>query len=149
MSLNRVIGNQGKIPWHLPEDFKWFKKTTMGGNLLMGRTTFDSIGKALPGRTTYVLTNDEIKLMLPHHGDMIYVNVNWLNFQENSFWEKTWLCGGANVYQQYLHQCTDVYLTIVLEEYEGDAFLPEFEHHFPNSELIAENSKFWIVHYFK
>ena len=56
MSENRVIGNTGDIPWHLPEDFKWFKKTTMGGILVMGRKTYESIGRPLPGRDTYVLS---------------------------------------------------------------------------------------------
>ena len=59
MSLNRVIGNGLEIPWHLPEDFKWFKQTTMGQVLVMGRRTFDSIGRALPGRETMVLTRGD------------------------------------------------------------------------------------------
>ncbi|NDA69217.1 MAG: dihydrofolate reductase, partial [Verrucomicrobia bacterium] len=52
MSLNRVIGDGNKIPWHLPEDFKWFKQTTLGHVLVMGRKTFESIGRPLPGRET-------------------------------------------------------------------------------------------------
>src|SRR3989442_491152 len=56
MSLNRVIGQGNKIPWHLPEDFKFFKQTTMGHILLMGRKTFESIGRPLPGRETIVLS---------------------------------------------------------------------------------------------
>src|SRR5580765_1386778 len=57
MSLNRVIGAANKIPWHLPEDFKWFKKMTTGQVVVMGRKTFESIGKPLPGRSTVVLTS--------------------------------------------------------------------------------------------
>ena len=56
MSLNRVIGAGNRLPWHLPEDFKWFKKTTTGHVIVMGRKTFESIGKPLPNRTTVVLT---------------------------------------------------------------------------------------------
>ncbi|MBL4641446.1 MAG: dihydrofolate reductase [Verrucomicrobiales bacterium] len=56
MSLNRVIGRGNSIPWHLPEDFEWFKQTTMGHVLVMGRRTFESIGRPLPGRETIVLT---------------------------------------------------------------------------------------------
>ena len=59
MSENRVIGRGNEIPWHIPEDFKWFKETTMGHVLVMGRRTFESIGKALPGRETMVLTRGE------------------------------------------------------------------------------------------
>src|SRR5437660_10421846 len=57
MSLNRVIGAEGKIPWHLPEDFKWFKQMTTGQIVVMGRRTYESIGRALPQRTTVVLTS--------------------------------------------------------------------------------------------
>src|SRR5882762_8039845 len=57
MSENRIIGNQGKIPWHIPDDFRWFKHKTMGGTLIMGRKTFQSIGKPLPGRETIVLSH--------------------------------------------------------------------------------------------
>ena len=60
MSLNRVIGNANAIPWHLPEDFKWFKETTMGHVLAMGRKTFESIGRPLPGRETVILTRNPI-----------------------------------------------------------------------------------------
>ena len=56
MALNRVIGKGNKIPWHLPEDFKWFKKTTMGHPILMGRKTFESIGQPLPGRRNLVVS---------------------------------------------------------------------------------------------
>src|SRR5271154_3909195 len=62
MSENRVIGNQGKIPWHIPEDFRWFKHKTMGGTLIMGRKTFESIGKPLPGRKTVVLTRQPMEV---------------------------------------------------------------------------------------
>ena len=58
MAENRVIGNQGQIPWHLPEDFRWFKQATMGGVLVMGRKTYESIGKNLIGRKLIILTSD-------------------------------------------------------------------------------------------
>ncbi len=63
MSLNRVIGAGNKIPWHLPEDFKWFKKTTMGNVVLMGRKTFESLGKPLPNRKNIILTHHPRKLI--------------------------------------------------------------------------------------
>src|SRR5678816_478259 len=61
MSLNRAIGAGNKIPWHLPEDFKWFKQATMGHVIVMGRKTFESIGKPLPGRETIVLSRSPFK----------------------------------------------------------------------------------------
>ena len=61
MSLNRVIGNENQIPWHLPEDFKWFKQMTTGQIIVMGRRTFESIGKPLPNRETMVLSRSEFR----------------------------------------------------------------------------------------
>ena len=66
MSLNRVIGAGNKIPWHLPEDFKWFKQTTMGNVVVMGRKTFESLGKPLPNRKNLVLTRHPQKLIKDH-----------------------------------------------------------------------------------
>ena len=62
MSLNRVIGRDNKIPWHLPEDFKWFKKLTTGHFVLMGRKTFESLGRPLPNRTNIVVTRAPLRL---------------------------------------------------------------------------------------
>jgi len=62
MSENRVIGDKGKIPWHIADDFRWFKHKTMGGTLIMGRKTFESIGKPLPGRKTIVLTRQPLNI---------------------------------------------------------------------------------------
>jgi len=66
MSLNRVIGAGGKIPWHLPEDFKWFKKMTMGNVIVMGRKTFESLGQPLPSRKNMVLTRHPQRLIKSH-----------------------------------------------------------------------------------
>ena len=66
MSLNRVIGVGGKIPWHLPEDFKWFKKMTMGNVIVMGRKTFESLGQPLPNRKNIVLTRHPQRLIKSH-----------------------------------------------------------------------------------
>ena len=66
MSLNRVIGAGGKIPWHLPEDFKWFKKMTMGNVIVMGRKTFESLGQPLPNRKNLILTRHPQRLIKSH-----------------------------------------------------------------------------------
>ena len=66
MSLNRVIGAGGKIPWHLPEDFKWFKKMTMGNVVVMGRKTFESLGQPLPNRKNLILTRHPQRLIKQH-----------------------------------------------------------------------------------
>src|SRR5271166_2104453 len=91
MSENRVIGDGGKIPWHLPEDFKWFKSTTMGHVIVMGRKTFESIGRPLPGRETIVLSRSGFK----HPGVR---TVSALSQIDPSGEERDiFICGGAEV----------------------------------------------------
>ena len=99
MSLNRVIGSAPtRIPWHLPKDFEWFKQTTMGHVLVMGRKTFESIGRPLPGREMIVLTRSAE----PIPGVRTIGDLDALD-QENDFGGRTiFICGGAEVYAQAL-----------------------------------------------
>src|SRR6478672_4996623 len=95
MSLNRVIGAGNKIPWHLPEDFKWFKKMTTGHVLVMGRKTFESIGKPLPNRTTIVLTRSTE--VIP--GALTFSDLSQVDPMEPRFAGRDiFICGGAQVY---------------------------------------------------
>lgn len=148
MTPNRVIGHQGKIPWHISEDFRWFKKVTLGWPLLMGRKTFESLGKPLPGRFTYVLTGDPQLLHKPKTELFQYINGGDLNYCQGP-WKDLWICGGSTVYKQFVPLCDEVYVSIILEEYEGDTFMPDFEHLFKNSEIYREHKDFWIVKYSK
>jgi dihydrofolate reductase len=151
MDLNRVIGNGSKIPWTLKEDMKFFRKMTSdpetGGYLLMGRKTFDDVGK-LPNRLIYVLTNDAEKLALPADPNFQYIKEEDFNTicQPDT---KVWVCGGAKVYDAFLSRCDEVYVTIVLDEYEGDVYLEPFEDYFPNQEKIYEGKTHWIIKYSK
>ncbi|HBU59289.1 MAG TPA: dihydrofolate reductase, partial [Verrucomicrobiales bacterium] len=124
MSLNRVIGKGLEIPWHIPEDFKWFKETTMGQVLVMGRRTFDSIGRALPGRETMVLTR----------GNFIHPEVTVIQSLDEVTplleGRTAFVAGGAQIYEQALPFCSDLFLTIVQREVEGDVFFPAFEDNF-------------------
>src|SRR5260370_32081855 len=97
MSLNRVIGSGNKIPWHLPEDFKWFKKMTTGQVIVMGRKTFESIGRALPNRTTIVLSQHGFD----RPGVKTMCDLDELSRSElvNSGRE-IYICGGAEIYRQ-------------------------------------------------
>ena len=156
MDLNRVIGYKDKIPWHISEDLKWFKKCTLNHPIVMGRTTFESIGKTLPTRHTLVLTNDQTKLENKHCDWSIlsyrYISEKYLLDKIKDHPDKSqdfWVCGGSQIYKQLLPYCTEVYQTIILDEYEGDVYMPEYEDDFPNSEIIQENKKFWIVRYWK
>ena len=143
MSLNRVIGSGNTIPWHLPDDFAWFKQTTMGHVLVMGRKTFESIGRPLPGREMIVLTRSAE----PIPGVRTIGDLNALD-QENDFGGRTiFICGGAEVYAQALGQCSDLFLTLVKREVEGDAFFPEFEPMYDAGEILLQSVDFEIRHY--
>ena len=143
MSLNRAIGNGNTIPWHLPEDFKWFKETTMGHVLAMGRKTFESIGRPLPGRETVVLTRNPGSVT----GVRTLGSLEALG-QVETYRDRTiFICGGAEIYGQALGQCSDLYLTRVKREVEGDAFFPEFESMFDAGVLLRETDEFDIFHH--
>jgi dihydrofolate reductase len=144
MSLNRVIGAGNRIPWHLPEDFKWFKKLTTGHILIMGRKTFESIGRPLPNRTTFVLTRSSQKI----DGVEIITDLAQLKARlPQDDQREIFICGGAQIYQQTLPFCSDLYLTLVKRTVDGDAFFPQFENQFTLKETIAENPEFEIRHY--
>src|SRR5258706_3357042 len=102
MSLNRVIGAENKIPWHLPEDFRWFKKMTTGHIIVMGRKTFQSIGKPLPNRTTIVLTGSPE----PIPGVQTISALSQLDRADPTFaGREIFICGGAQLYQLALPLC--------------------------------------------
>jgi dihydrofolate reductase len=143
MAENRVIGKGSEIPWHLPEDFKWFKKTTNGNTLVMGRKTFDSIGKPLPNRKTVVLSRQKT----PIQGATLIHDLDELNQIERI--GKIFIGGGSEIYKLALPFCSELYLTRVKGNFEGDILFPEFEHYFSSSEKIQENEKFSIYHYTK
>jgi len=142
MAANRVIGAAGKIPWHLPEDLRWFKELTMGGTLLMGRVTYDSIGKVLPGRTTIVLSRQE-GLQIP--GVQVIRDLSGLRGADVQ--GEIFVVGGAEIYRVALPYCRDLYLTEVRAETEGDRRMPVFEDIFRFSAVLRETPEMRIVHY--
>ena len=141
MSLNRVIGAGNKIPWHLPEDFKWFKQMTTGQVIVMGRKSFESIGRPLPDRETFVLSRAQFS----HPGVRTICRLDELPACAGG--RQVFICGGAQVYTQTLPLCSDLYLTLVKREVEGDAFFPPFEERFELAEEIRDSPEFKILHY--
>lgn len=132
MDRNRVIGNQGKLPWHYSEDLKFFKRTTLGHPILMGRATFDSIGKPLPGRQNIVLS----RTMAPREGLTVIRDISQL--AEVVPPESTvFVIGGAQVFADLLPQCDGLYLTYIDQAHEGDTFLPPFEHLFTMRKVVG------------
>ena len=146
MSLNRVIGAGNKIPWHLPQDFKWFKKMTTGHVIVMGRKTFESIGKPLLNRTTIVLTRSRAEIP----GVLTAPALEQMDRSDPSvFGREIFICGGAQVYEQALPLCSDLYLTLVKRVVEGDVFFPTFEDQFELKAELADNPEFKILHYIR
>jgi dihydrofolate reductase len=141
MSLNRVIGAGNQIPWHLPEDFKWFKQMTTGHVIVMGRKTFESIGRPLPNRETIVLSRGGFA----HQGVKTIRALEELSALNDG--REIFICGGAQVYEQALLFCSDLYLTLVKREVEGDACFPPFEEQFELLEELRDTPEFKILHY--
>lgn len=141
MAKNRVIGNKQGIPWHLPEDFRWFKEKTMGHILLMGRKTFESIGRPLPGRETWILSRSNFTAA----NCRVFAAMDDLPPVADG--KILWLCGGARLYQQFLPTCSDLYLTRVNRSVAGDACFPPFESMFSLVTIIKETPDFRIEHY--
>ncbi len=141
MSENRVIGSGNRLPWHLPEDFKWFKTMTTGQVIIMGRRTFESIGKPLPNRTTLVLSHSRREIP----GVTVVASLEEIDLQRET--REVFICGGAQVYAQALPLCSDLYLTLVKRQVEGDAFFPAFEDRFIPAAMVLETPEFRITHY--
>jgi dihydrofolate reductase len=123
MDRNRLIGNNNQLPWHLPADFAHFKAVTMGKPMLMGRKTFESIGKPLPGRTNIVLSrNPETRF----EGAVCVSSVNEaLDVVPDA--EEIMVIGGSAIYEMLLPRANRMYLTYVDAEFEGDAWFPAFD----------------------
>ena len=144
MSLNRVIGAGNRIPWHLPEDFRWFKQMTTGQVIVMGRKTFESIGKPLPNRATIVLTRSPN----PIPGAQTVSDLSRIDPADPALAGRDiFICGGAQLYQQALPLCSDLYLTVVQRVVEGDVLFPAFEDQFELVEEVIERPEFKILHY--
>lgn len=140
MSRNRVIGADGKIPWHLSEDLKFFKRTTLGHIILMGRKTYDSLGKPLPGRENWVVSRAaEIPGVRVFH--------ELAEIPAPSDGRKLFVIGGAQIYEALLPQCREIYLTLVDREVEGDTFFPAFEDRFEERETLFEAPEMRVLRY--
>jgi dihydrofolate reductase len=129
MAKNHVIGINNNLPWHLSEDLKYFKRVTMGKPIIMGRKTFESIGKPLPGRTNIVVTrnaNYQVEGVKVVHSLKAAMEL-CESIAVIDGCEEAMVIGGAELYQQALPLADYLYLTEVHAEVEGDAFFREFD----------------------
>ena len=126
MAANRVIGRGGGLPWHLPPDLKRFKKLTLGHWMLMGRRTWDSIGrKPLPGRPTIVVTRDPAYTAEKAH--VARSVEEGLALAEAAGETELFVAGGAAIYAATLDRADRIHLTLLERELEGDTFFPELD----------------------
>lgn len=139
MANNRVIGKDNQMPWHLPADLKHFKKVTLGKPVIMGRKTYQSIGKALPGRRNIVISRQSGALS---------TDADWVQSIEQAMAlvqheAEVMVIGGAEIYRQVLPLADTLYITNIELAVEGDAFFPDYlstanwlevavEHHQPD-----------------
>ena len=124
MASNRVIGLNNKMPWHLSADLKRFKKITMGSPILMGRKTFESIGRPLPGRTNIILTRN------PAYTQEGCVVANDLETALQTGCQSAgeiFVIGGSDLYQALLPRAGTIYLTEIKKEFPGDTFFPKVD----------------------
>ena len=137
MSRNRVIGVDGRIPWHISEDLKFFKRTTLGHIIVMGRKTYDSIGKPLLGRENWVVSRE---------ADIAGVTVlrSFEAIAEPTDGRQIYIIGGAQLYAALLPRCTELLLTRINREVEGDTFFPEFENTFDTGEILESGDGYEI-----
>ncbi len=123
MAKNRTIGIANTLPWHLPEDLKHFKTLTMGHHIVMGRKTYESIGRPLPGRTTVIVTRD------PNYRVEGCLAANSIDAAIAACGAdpEVFFVGGADLYSQVLARADRLYLTEIQADYQGDAHFPDFD----------------------
>ncbi len=125
MDENRLIGNKNKLPWHLPADLAFFKRTTMGKPIVMGRKTYESIGKPLPGRRNIVITRDAT---FSAAGCEVANSIETAMLLTKDD-DEVMLIGGASLYQQTIARAAQMYITRIHQSFEGDTWFPEIDLH--------------------
>ncbi|RYD20608.1 MAG: dihydrofolate reductase [Verrucomicrobiaceae bacterium] len=145
MTPDRVIGKNGGLPWHLPEDLAFFKRTTSGHPIVMGRKTYESIGRPLPKRRNIVLTRDTT---------WTAPGVEVINTPDDLYRlpdldGSIFIIGGSEIYAAFLPTLDDLLVSHVFELYDGDTRLPGFEESFPNSEVVETHDQFEVRRHFR
>jgi dihydrofolate reductase len=167
MSRNRVIGRGDAIPWRIPDELRWFRRTTLGHAVVMGRRTFESLPRPLDGRVNVVLTRDPERLRAsdPRYAHAVVgagaerapevtpvppgvTEVRLVSgiepLERAGLAADAWLAGGAQVYARFLLDCSELFLTVIDRDVDGDVTFPPFEHLFDPAGVIAEFPEFRV-----
>jgi dihydrofolate reductase len=123
MDRNRLIGKENRLPWHLPADLAHFKQVTMGKPIIMGRKTYESIGRPLPGRTNIVLSRSADF----HAEGVVTANTLQQALDIAAAEDEVMIIGGSTIYELALPRADRLYLTYVENSFEGDAWFPDFD----------------------
>jgi dihydrofolate reductase len=140
MSRERVIGGGGKIPWHISGDMKFFKRTTLGHVIVMGRKTFESLGRPLPGRENWVLSRTAA-----FEGTKVFRHPSEIVPPADG--REVFVIGGAELYAALLPRCAEILLTHVNRSVTGDTWFPVFEPEFDAGEVIESSPDYEIRRY--
>jgi len=126
MGKNRTIGKNGKLPWNMPSDLKYFRDKTKGKTVVMGRKTYDSIGRPMPDRTNIIITRDQDYktegCIVVHSVEEAIKEAEKINANQELM-----IIGGSQIYKEFLSKANRIYLTIIEGEFEGDTFFPEYD----------------------
>jgi dihydrofolate reductase len=132
---NNVIGKNNELVWHMPADFKYFKEKTKGHIIIMGRKTFESLGKPLKYRTNVVVTRN--KDFKPEGAEVFMSLDEAIGWSEKQDDNEVFIIGGASIYEQAMEKADRIYLTRIHETFEGDTFFPEID---KNWKLVSEET---------
>ena len=125
VAKNNAIGKDNKLLWHLPEDLKRFKKLTMNKNIIMGRKTFESLGRVLPNRKHIILCND-MNLIINDENVLVLDDISKLDNYINSK-DENFVIGGATIYKLLMPYVSKLYITHIDENFDGDVYFPEID----------------------
>lgn len=131
---NRVIGKGGKLPWHIPEDLKRFKRLTTGHSVLMGRKTWESLGKPLVNRRNVVITSR----LIPGIECYATIDAALAALRDQ---ERVYVIGGARIYSDLFPKADELYLTFVEQTVEGDAYFPAYEEELQRKFKVVSREK--------
>lgn len=127
MDQNNVIGYQNDMPWHLPRDLKYFKEQTIGKKIIMGRKTYESIGRPLPERENIVVTRNKDTSQYPEEIKVIHSLDEVVQWDRENPDEEFMIIGGGIIFKETMEYADRLYITLINETFPGDAYFPEFD----------------------
>lgn len=145
MTKSRVIGKNNQLPWHIAEDLQNFKKLTSGNTIIMGRKTYESIGRPLPNRNNIIVST----MMPATQGVDVCKTVPEALEKAKTYGKDIFIIGGATIYEQTLPFIDKMFISYVKNDCEGDAYFPEFSESDWNVEKKEEHEEFELVIYKK